>query len=129
VIEILREAHQATAEARAGGEPAADADLLAKLRQRYDEAIAFGITHNRHRDWHDGNHPGYALGCWLRDTEPSWPDPASRLTPDTEHQDRHHPMLGEEAAPNQRFGSKRSVVGRGRPSWWQTGGAVGGRGR
>jgi len=47
-------------------EPAADG-LLAKLRQRYDEAIAFGITHNRHRDWHDGNHPGYTLGCWLRD--------------------------------------------------------------
>ena len=43
------------------------AELLAKLRQRYDEAVAFGITHNRHRDWHDGNHPGYALGCWLRD--------------------------------------------------------------
>ena len=19
------------------------------------------------RDWHEGNHPGYALGCWLRD--------------------------------------------------------------
>jgi hypothetical protein len=19
------------------------------------------------RDWHDGNHPGYAFGCWLRD--------------------------------------------------------------
>ena len=35
--------------------------------ERYDEAVAFGITHNRHRDWHDGNHPGYALGCWLRD--------------------------------------------------------------
>ena len=66
VIAILREAHQATAEARARGEPAADADLLAKLRQRYDEAAAFGISHNRHRDWHDGNHPGYALGCWLR---------------------------------------------------------------
>jgi transposase len=41
--------------------------LLAKLRQRYDKAIAFGITHNRHRDWHDGNHPSYTLGCWLRD--------------------------------------------------------------
>ena len=67
VIEILREAHQATAEARARGEPAADAELLAKLRQRYDEAVAFGITHNRHRDWHDGNHPGYTLSCWLRD--------------------------------------------------------------
>jgi len=67
VIEILREAHQAVGEALARGDPALDAELLAKLRQRYDEAVAFGITHNRHRDWHDGNHPGYALGCWLRD--------------------------------------------------------------
>ena len=25
------------------------------------------MIHNRLRDWHDGNHPGYALGCWLRD--------------------------------------------------------------
>ena len=33
---------------------------------RYDQAVAFGITHNRHRDWHDGNHP-YALASWLRD--------------------------------------------------------------
>jgi hypothetical protein len=40
---------------------------LAKLRERYDEAAAFSITHNRHRDWHDGNHSGYPLGCWLRD--------------------------------------------------------------
>jgi len=67
VIGILREAHQAVGEALARGDPALDAELLAKLRQRYDEAVAFGITHNRHRDWHDGNHPGYALGCWLRD--------------------------------------------------------------
>ena len=49
-----------------GGDPVLDAELLAKLRERYDEAVAFGITHNRHRDWHDGNHPGYTLGCWLR---------------------------------------------------------------
>jgi transposase len=67
VIDILREAHQAVGEALARGDPALDAELLAKLRQRYDEAAAFGITHNRHRDWHDGNHPGYTLGCWLRD--------------------------------------------------------------
>jgi hypothetical protein len=67
VIEILREAHKAVEEALARGDPAFDAELLAKLRGRYDEAVAFGITHNRHRDWHDGNHPGYALGCWLRD--------------------------------------------------------------
>ncbi len=66
VIEILREAHQAVDEARARGDPAPDAELVAKLRGRYDEAVAFGITHNRHRGWHDGNHPGYALGCWLR---------------------------------------------------------------
>jgi hypothetical protein len=66
VIDILREAHQAVEEAMARGDPALDEQLLAKLRERYDEAVAFGITHNRHRDWHRGNHPGYALGCWLR---------------------------------------------------------------
>ncbi len=54
-------------DALARGDPALDGQLLAKLRERYDEAVAFGITHNRHRDWHDGNHPGYALGRWLRD--------------------------------------------------------------
>ena len=66
IIEILREAHHLTEQARARDGPGA-AEPLAKLRERYDEAIAFGITHNRHRDWHDGNHPGYVLGCWLRD--------------------------------------------------------------
>jgi transposase len=67
VIDVLREAHQAVEEARVRGDPALDAELAAKLRERYDQAAAFGITHNRHRDWHDGNHPGYTLGCWLRD--------------------------------------------------------------
>ena len=27
----------------------------------------FGNIHNRLRDWDTGNHPGYALACWLRD--------------------------------------------------------------
>jgi hypothetical protein len=63
VIDILREAHQAVEEALARGDPVLDEQLLAKLRERYDEATAFGITHNQHRDWHDGNHPGYTLGC------------------------------------------------------------------
>jgi hypothetical protein len=67
VISILREAHQAVEEARARGDTALDPEQLGKLRQRYDEAAAFGIIHNRLRDWHDGNHPGYALGSWLRD--------------------------------------------------------------
>jgi acid phosphatase family membrane protein YuiD len=66
IIAILREAHQAVQDARARGSTALGADLLDKLRQRYDEAAAFGIIHNRLRDWQDGNHPGYALGCWLR---------------------------------------------------------------
>jgi transposase len=67
IIAILRQAHQAVEEARARGSTAPDPELLDKLRQRYDEAAAFGIIHNRLRDWHQGNHPGYALGCWLRD--------------------------------------------------------------
>ena len=40
------------------GYTALGADLLDELRQRYDEAATFGITHNRLRDWHEGNHPG-----------------------------------------------------------------------
>ena len=67
IIAILREAHQAVDDARARGSTALGADLLDELRQRYDEAAAFGIIHNRLRDWHEGNHPGYALGCWLRE--------------------------------------------------------------
>ena len=66
IIAVLREAHQAVQDARARGSTALDADLLDNLRQRYDEAAASGIIHNRLRDWHDGNHPGYApraAGC------------------------------------------------------------------
>jgi len=29
--------------------------------------VKSGIIHNRLRDWDTGNHPGYALVCWLRD--------------------------------------------------------------
>jgi len=67
VISILREAHQAVEQARARGDTALGPEMLDKLRHRYDEAAAFGITHNRLRDWHDGNHPGYAPSCWLQE--------------------------------------------------------------
>ena len=67
IITILREAHEAVTAARARGDTALDQQLLDGLRERYDKAAAFGMTHNRLRDWHDGNHPGYALGCWLRE--------------------------------------------------------------
>ena len=65
VIIILRQAHLACQDARSRGQPP-DPQVIKDLRKRYDEAVSFGITHNRHRDWHDGNHPGYALGSWLR---------------------------------------------------------------
>ena len=67
IITILREAHQAVEAARARGDTALDQQVLDSLRERYDTAVAAGIIHNRLRDWHDGNHPGYALGTWLRD--------------------------------------------------------------
>ena len=67
MISVLREAHQAVKEARTRRDTALDPEQLEKLRQRYDEAAAFGVIHNRLRDWHDGNHPGYALGRWLQE--------------------------------------------------------------
>jgi hypothetical protein len=67
IITILREAHRAVEDARARGSTALDPQVLTDLRERYDQAVSTGIIHNRLRDWHQGNHPGYALGCWLRD--------------------------------------------------------------
>jgi len=67
VITILREAHQAVEAARARGDTALDQQVLDDLRERYDTAVKSGIIHNRLRDWHDGNHPGYSLGTRLRD--------------------------------------------------------------
>ena len=67
IIAILREAHRAAGDARARGDTSIDPQVLAGLLERYDQAVRTGIIHNRLRDWHDGNHPGYALGAWLRD--------------------------------------------------------------
>jgi hypothetical protein len=65
VITVLRDAHVAVDKARARGDTALDQQILDDLLERYDTAAAFGRTHNRLRDWDTGNHPGYALGCWL----------------------------------------------------------------
>jgi transposase len=67
IIAILRQAHRAVEAARARGDTSLDPEILDDLRERYDKAVTHGIVHNRLRDWHDGSHPGYALGCWLRD--------------------------------------------------------------
>jgi hypothetical protein len=59
IIAILREAHRAAGNARARGGTGIDPQMLAGLLERYDQAVRTGITHNRLRDWHNGNHPGY----------------------------------------------------------------------
>jgi hypothetical protein len=66
VTSALTDAHTAVQTAQAAGRIALDPDHLAQLRERYDTAVDSGITHNRHRDWHDGNHPGYTLATWLK---------------------------------------------------------------
>ena len=67
IIAILGQAHRAVEDARARGSTALDPRVLDDLRERYDTAVRSGIIHNRLRDWDTGNHPGYALACWLRD--------------------------------------------------------------
>ena len=67
IIAILRDAHEAVEKARARDSTALDPQVLDDLRGRYDTAVESGRIHNRLRDWGTGNHPGYALACWLRD--------------------------------------------------------------
>ncbi|MCA1851003.1 MAG: IS66 family transposase [Beggiatoa sp.] len=67
VRDVLREAHTAVETATATGVDHLDPVLLAELRARYDQAVAWGQTTNRHRDWHKGNHPGYTLATRLAD--------------------------------------------------------------
>jgi transposase len=67
VQQVLREANAAVQAALAGGHDRLDPDLLADLRRRYDKAVAWGEITNRHRDWHEGNHPGYVLARRLKD--------------------------------------------------------------
>ena len=67
VITVLRDAHKAVEAARAHGGATLGPQVLAGLQERYDRAVSTGIIHNRLRDWHDGSHPGYAPGRWLRE--------------------------------------------------------------
>ena len=67
IIAVLGQAHRAVEDARARGSTELDQQVLDNLRERYDQAAGSGRIHNRLRDWDTGNHPGYALACWLRD--------------------------------------------------------------
>ena len=66
VISALTDAKAAVAKARAGGVTALDGKLLDALRARYDDAVAWGIATNAHRDWPSGRHPGYTLARRLQ---------------------------------------------------------------
>ena len=65
-IRALTDAKAAVAKARAGGVTALDGELLDALRARYDDAVAWGIATNAHRDWPSGRHPGYTLARRLQ---------------------------------------------------------------
>ncbi len=68
IIAILGQAHRAVEDARARGSTELGQQVLDDLRERYDQAVKSGLIHNRLRDWDGGgNHPGYALACWLRE--------------------------------------------------------------
>ncbi|HEY0808236.1 MAG TPA: IS66 family transposase [Pseudonocardiaceae bacterium] len=67
VRQVLREAHTAVETTAATGTDQLDPTLLADLRARYDKAVAWGQSTNRHRDWDKGNHPGYTLAKRLAD--------------------------------------------------------------
>jgi transposase len=67
VITVLREAAAAVTAAKADERDQLDPQLLTGLHQRYDDALRWGITTNRHRDWTKGNHPGYNLATRLHD--------------------------------------------------------------
>jgi transposase len=67
VITVLREAAAAVTTATTDGHDQLDPQLLTDLRKRYDDAVGWGITTNRHRDWPKGNHPGYNLAKRLHD--------------------------------------------------------------
>jgi hypothetical protein len=67
IITVLGQAHRAVEEARTRSSTALDPQVLDDLRERYDQAVKSGLIHNRLRDWDTGNHPGYALACWLQE--------------------------------------------------------------
>src|SRR6266700_7750730 len=72
--DALREAAATVRTGRAGHRASLDPALLARLRHRYDQAIAYGISVNLSRPWHKGNHPGLTLARRLnRKASHVWP--------------------------------------------------------
>ena len=71
--EALREASAAVRAARTDGRASLEPDLLARLRDSYDQAVACGISASLALPWHKGNHPGLILARRLkRKAEQVW---------------------------------------------------------
>ncbi|MDP9185207.1 MAG: IS66 family transposase [Actinomycetota bacterium] len=66
VADALRTAIHEVNTARAANRTVVDAGLLARLRRRYDNGVAVGISANLSRPWPKGNHPGLQLARRLK---------------------------------------------------------------
>jgi hypothetical protein len=66
VADALRGAIHEVNTARAADRTTVDAELITRLRRRYDRGVAVGISTNLSRPWHNGNHPGLQLARRLQ---------------------------------------------------------------
>jgi transposase len=66
VADALRLAIHEVKTARAADRTDVDAELLTRLRRRYDQGVAVGISTNLSRPWPKGNHPGLQLARRLK---------------------------------------------------------------
>ena len=66
VADALRTAIHQVNTARAADRTTVDAELLTRLRRRFDRGVAAGISTNLSRPWHNGNHPGLQLAKRLK---------------------------------------------------------------
>ncbi|MGH3821509.1 MAG: IS66 family transposase [Pseudonocardiaceae bacterium] len=111
VITVLREAAAAVTGVTTDERDQLDPQLLADLRQRYDHAVAWGITTNRHRDWPKGNHPGYNLATRLHNkADQVWTFTRNLALPWTNYADlRIMPILSRSALVG--AGARQRFVG------------------
>ena len=66
VADALRGAIHEVNTTRAADRAVPDAELITRLRRRYDQGVAVGISTNLSRPWHKGNHPGLQLARRLK---------------------------------------------------------------
>jgi len=65
-LDALRGAIHEVNTTRVDDQATPDAGLLTRLRRRYDQGVAVGISTNLSRPWPKGNHPGLQLAKRLK---------------------------------------------------------------